>query len=133
MVTVIDFAVRQNSEGEEFIALILQGGLEMVMSKETGKYYATSKKCSISSTFTEEAASQLIGQTIPGRIVRKECESYQYTLPETGETVELSHFWTYDPQELSSTTVSLVQPHLDPVQPDVVQFSSNGKQVLQEA
>ena len=51
MVTVVDFAKRIASDGREFIALILQGGLCLVQSKNTGNFYATVKKCSIPSTF----------------------------------------------------------------------------------
>ncbi len=54
MVKIIDCRVRTNSAGEEFCALILQGGLEHVKSKETVNYYATAKSDSITSTFTEE-------------------------------------------------------------------------------
>lgn len=62
MVTVIDYAVRQNSEGEPFVALMLQGDLEMVQSQETGRYYVTARKCSIPYTFSEQVAQQMIAQ-----------------------------------------------------------------------
>ena len=40
MVTVMDVVQRTNKEGEPFVALILQGDLEIVQSKE-GNFYAT--------------------------------------------------------------------------------------------
>lgn len=99
MVTVTDYAVRQNSDGEPFVALILQGDLEMVRSQETGRFYATARTCSISSTFSEPVAQQMIGQQIPGRIVKQECEPYEYLIPESGEVVTLSHTWEFTPEE----------------------------------
>ncbi len=48
MVTIVDYAVRQAKEdGREFIVLVLQGGLSLVQSKNTGNFYATVKQTSI--------------------------------------------------------------------------------------
>lgn len=110
MVTVSDYAVRENSDGEEFIALILQGDLTMVKSQETGRYYATAKKCSITSTFTADQAQALIGRQIPGSIIRQESDPYDYTIPETGEVVELTHRWVYSPDEFSAAVPQPVLP-----------------------
>jgi hypothetical protein len=46
--------------------LELQGGIEMVKSKETDKFYVTARKASIS-TFDELTMSALIGTELPGR------------------------------------------------------------------
>ena len=98
MVTVIDYAKRQNSKGEEFYALILQSDLEMVKSKETGNFYATAKRASVTSTFTEEACEKLIGMEIPGSIQRVPSEPYEFTIPETREIIQLEHRWVYLPE-----------------------------------
>ena len=95
MVKIIDYRERTNSDGEEFFALILQGGLEMVKSKETGNFYATAKSASVTSTFTEEVCKSLIGEELPGSIKKVECEPYEYTIKETGEIVTLTHHWEY--------------------------------------
>jgi len=79
MVQIVDYKERTNAEGEQFYALILQGGLEMVKSQETGNYYATAKTASVTSTFNEEACKGLIGQEIPGSVQRVECEPYEMT------------------------------------------------------
>lgn len=34
---------------------------------------------------------------MPGSIVRKQCDPYEYTLPETGEIIKLAHQWDYQP------------------------------------
>jgi hypothetical protein len=41
MVTISGYAERESADGKKFYALILQGGIEMVLSEETGRYYAT--------------------------------------------------------------------------------------------
>jgi hypothetical protein len=98
MVIVKDIAKRKCSDGREFVALILQGGLSLVQSKTTGNFYATVKQCSIPSTFDESTAKGFIGERIPGSVVRKECETYQWTNKETDEVIELAHRWVYVPE-----------------------------------
>ena len=95
MVQIVDYAERTSSLGEKFFALILQGSLEMVKSKETGSYYATAKKASVASTFTEETCNVIMGQEIPGSIQRIPCEPYEFTVPGTGEVLVLEHRWIY--------------------------------------
>jgi len=98
MITVKDIAVRQTKDGREFVALILQGGLSLVQSRQTGNFYATIRQVSIPSTFDEATAKAFIGERIPGSVVKKECETYQWTNKETGEMIELSHRWVYVPE-----------------------------------
>lgn len=95
MVKIVDFVKRQNREGVEFNALILQGGIELVKSKETGAWYATSKKASITSTLDDATCQNLIGQEIPGSVHRVECEPYDFTVKDTGEVLSLTHRWKY--------------------------------------
>ncbi len=95
MVKIIDYSKRTNSEGKEFFTLKLQGGLEMIKSKETGNYYATAKTASITTTFGEEQCKSLIGQELSGSIRKIESEPYEYTVKETGEVVVLNHRWEY--------------------------------------
>jgi len=98
MLKIIEVAPRVNSDGEQFFALILQDGLQLVKSKETGNYYATAKSTSITSTFTEEVAKSMIGSEIPGTIQKVACESYEYTIKDTGEVITLEHRWQYFPE-----------------------------------
>ncbi|WP_321289378.1 hypothetical protein [uncultured Sunxiuqinia sp.] len=95
MVTIVDHALRKNQEGEEFYAIILQGGIEMVKSQETGRYYATAKRASVPSTFDEQTCKSMVGQQMTGEIKKVECEPYEITIKETGEIIELSHRWEY--------------------------------------
>jgi hypothetical protein len=95
MVVISDYRHCKNSDDEEFISLILESDIEIVQSKTTGNFYATARRCSIFSTFSEERAKSLIGKQLPGQIIKEECEPYRYTVPETGENIELSHTYRY--------------------------------------
>lgn len=99
MVTIVDFVKRQDKEGKEFYALILNGGIELVRSKTTGRYYATTRKCSITSTFNEVMCKSFIGSVLEGKIVKVPCEPYDYALPSTGEVINLDFRWQYVPEE----------------------------------
>lgn len=70
----------------------------MVKSRETGNYYATAKAASITSTFNEDQCRDLIGQELPGSIRKVPCESFEYTIKDTGEIVTLQHRWEYRPE-----------------------------------
>jgi hypothetical protein len=94
MVIIQDYKVVTTEEGDTYIRLILSGGISMVRSKGTGNFYATNRRCSISATFDEEIAKQMIGTQMPGSIVKIECEPYMYET-DKGEVLELSHRWTY--------------------------------------
>ena len=100
MVTVIGYEPRTNSEGEVFNALILQGDVELVQSKETGNHYATARKTSITSTLGDAVCEKLVGKELPGRIIREEAEPYDFTVPETEEVIQLSHSYRYEPEEV---------------------------------
>jgi hypothetical protein len=131
MVTVANYSLRVNKDGSTFVTLVLQGDLEMVQSQETGRFYATAKTCSISSTFDENTAVLLVGKQMPGSIVKEQCDPYEYTIPETGEVVTLSHRYAYSPVEQSVVTQNPVA--IAPLIPNVNVFSSNGNHVVAEA
>ncbi len=105
MVTIVNYKKRLSREDKEFYTLILQGGIEMVRSAETGNFYATVKQCSIPSTLNEEGCKAVLGEKLPGKIQKIECDPYEYTIQDTGEVIELSHKWQYvqDETEVTST------------------------------
>ncbi len=98
MVTVVECAIRKTKDDREFVALILQGGLCLVQSKQTNNFYATVKRCSVPSTFDIETAKGMIGEKIPGSIVKTSCEPYDFVNKETGEILHLDYRWAYVPQ-----------------------------------
>ena len=99
MVTVTACLERQRKDGTAFALLEISGGVELVQSKETQRYYATLRKCTIPFTGTIDTAKLMIGQKIEGEIVRTICEPYEFVNPRTGEVMKLQHSWAYQSKE----------------------------------
>ena len=98
MVTVSNYVPRTRKDGTTFIALEISGGLELVQSGNTGKFYATLRKTSIPCTFDETLAKTLIGTQMPGSIVRVTVDPYNYVNKKTGEIIQLQHSYSYQPE-----------------------------------
>lgn len=98
MVTVTNYVVRKTKDERTFISLELSGKVELVQSQDTGKFYATKRRCSIPSTFEEHVARSIIGTQIEGEIVRVESDPYDFTNPKTGEVMTLAYSWAYQPE-----------------------------------
>ena len=125
MVRIIGYKERENEEGIPFLLLELQGGLEMVLSQTTNRYYATAKKAYIPSTFDEATCQALIGTEMQGKIVKEECEPYKYLIKETGEEITLSHRWVFvpdgvqEPEKPEKSNAEIVEASMET-------FSQNG-------
>lgn len=98
MVQVTGYRQVETEDGDVYVRLTLSGSLSMVKSDKTGNYYATVRRCSISSTFDETTAKGIVGSTMPGSIQKEDCEPYQYVIPDTGEEITLTHRWVYSEQ-----------------------------------
>ena len=100
MVTIVGYSVRAQKEGDkkQYIALELEGDVEMVQSQQTGRFYATVRRCTVSSSFDELIAQRMVGKQMPGSIVRVACEGYEFTVPESGEVINLGYRWDYQPE-----------------------------------
>lgn len=96
MVKIIGAEARKNTHGEEFMVFLLMGGMEMVKSKETGRYYATARKTSIPCTFDEETAKSFIGTKLTGSIEKVQCDPYDFVV-DGGEVIRLDYRWGYNP------------------------------------
>jgi hypothetical protein len=103
MVRVIKAHERSNEKGT-YVTLELQGDIVMVQSQNSGRFYATAKRCFIFSTFDMRTAETLIGSQMPGSIERIECETYDYTIAETGEVIKLAHTYGYVPHDGAEPT-----------------------------
>lgn len=125
MVRIINYKAREKEDGTSFFVLELQGGIEMVKSKETGNFYATAKKAYIPSTFDEDVCSALIGTEMPGKIAKETCEPFIYTIKETGEEVTLNHRWVYATENAEKPKQATVMQHRNVIADSKV-FSSNG-------
>lgn len=91
MVRIVDSKKIEKEDGTAFYALIVQGGVEVVISQETGKPYFTAKKAHMASTFDEETCRSLVGTELAGSIKRVSVEPFEYLNKETGERILLSH------------------------------------------
>jgi hypothetical protein len=97
MVTVTDYVKRTSAEGKEFNALVLQGEVEMILSKISGRYYAAARTCTITCTFNELMCKGLIGKQMPGSIEKMESEPYDYRIPNSDEVIKLNYVYYYNP------------------------------------
>lgn len=132
MVTVINYALRKKEgENKPYITLTLEGGIEMVQSQNTGRFYATVRTCVVSSTFDELTAQRMVGKEMPGTIERVPCEAYDYTMPETGEVVRMAYRWDYLP-EGSRRVYATKQRTADQPKP-IVEMTTEERQALQQA
>lgn len=125
MVRIINYKQREREDGTSFFVLELQGGIEMVQSKETGSFYATAKKTYIPSTFDEDVCSALIGTEMSGKIVKEDCEPFTYVIKETGEEVTLNHRWVYATENVAKPKQETFMPEHNVIANAEV-FSSNG-------
>mgnify|MGYP000509816727 CR=1 FL=1 len=130
MVRIINYKSREREDGTTFFLLELQGGVEMVLSKETGQYYATAKKAFITSTFDEVTCQALIGSEMAGNVVKQEVEPYAYVVKETGEELILTHRWVYIPED---TTATKEDKAVNQLMANTSVFSKNGVPDLEEA
>jgi hypothetical protein len=105
MVTIIGLEKRMTADKKEFTMLTLQGSIEVVISKETGKPYLTARKTSIPCTFDDVMAKSLIGQTLPGEIERTEVDPYEFTIPGTKKRIKLTHSYRYSAEPATISEV----------------------------
>lgn len=107
MVTITQAVIRKNSKNEEFVALILTSGVEMVKAKSTNKFYATVRTASVPSTLSLELAKEMVGQRMKGMIVKNPCDPYLYKT-HSGEEIELtwSYIYTDEPENLTEEVFS---------------------------
>jgi hypothetical protein len=125
MVRIINYKERQKEDGTLFFVLELQGGIEMVKSKETGNFYATAKRAFIPSTFDEQVCTGLIGTEMPGSIIKEDCEPFEYVVKETGEEITLSHRWVYVAEDAVKPKQETFMPSHNVIAKSEV-FSQNG-------
>ena len=103
MLTITNYAQRTNQEGKDYFSLELTSDEPEMVLSQAGKYYITTRKCMMSSTFTEPICKVMLGKQFPGSISKVECEPYEFTVPETGEAITRQHRYEYVPMEASTT------------------------------
>ena len=105
MVTITGLEKRRAADGKDFNVMNLQGSVEVVISKATGKPYLTARKTSIPCTFDEVMAKSLIGQKLPGEIERIETDEYDFKIPGTNKKLKLTHSFRYSAEPASIAEV----------------------------
>ncbi len=98
MVKITNYFEVEKKDGTKFISLELTGSVVLLQSQTSGAFYATTRKCRIPSTFDENIAKGLIGQTIEGEIVQVAVPPYEYLNKKTGEIMLLQHSFAYRPK-----------------------------------
>lgn len=130
MVTIINYKERKTEEGKIFFVLEVQGGIEMIQSKITGKFYATAKKAFIPATFDEATCKALVGTQMKGEIIKEVCDAYEYVNKESGEVIMLSERYVYVHEVLEAKRQ---EPVYESLKPSIEAFSKNGKHELEHA
>ncbi|MBC7524412.1 MAG: hypothetical protein H7239_08250 [Flavobacterium sp.] len=112
MVTIVDYKSFEKENGEKFHCLVVQGGLEAVKSKQTGKTYFTAKTVKVPTTFDEQTCLGLIGEKISGVVKKVETDPYDYTVTETGEIIQLNHRYEFVSDEDNIIESNVMQSEL---------------------
>jgi hypothetical protein len=99
MVTVTNALERLKKDGTTFPVLEISGGVELVLTQTTQRYYATVRRCTIPFTGTMDVAKMLIGQKIEGEIVKVIVAPYDFINQRTGEVMKLQHSYAYRPKD----------------------------------
>ena len=107
MVTISNFYEVEKKDGTKFISLELTGTAELIQSQNTGKWYATVRKCRIPSTFDANIAKTMIGQRLEGAVIKVICTPYDYVSPKTGEVIRLQHSYAYAPTNEAKDIVGI--------------------------
>ena len=101
MVTISNYFERQKNDGSTFIVLELTGGVELIQSSKTNRFYATVRKSTFPFTGSAEIAKTLIGQRVEGEIVKVIVEPYTFINPRTQEEMVLRHSYAYQASDTS--------------------------------
>lgn len=112
MVRITDYKNVKKEGGKEFNMLIVQGGIEALVSKKTGRIYFTIRKANVITTFDEETCKLLIGTELQGTVEKTVCEPYEYTIPETGEVMTLKHNWQYIDPDVINAEIQIIDSEL---------------------
>jgi len=112
MVRIIEFKTVTPEEGKAFNMLVVQGGVEPLVSNKTGKIYLTMRKANVYTTFDVNTCKLLLGSELPGKVEKVECEPYEYTVKETGEILTLKHNWQYIDEDLMNAHSQIISKEL---------------------
>ncbi|MFN6329154.1 MAG: hypothetical protein ACK5UE_06270 [Chitinophagales bacterium] len=101
MVKVVNYLERTTEEGKKFFVLEIEGKPELKASKTSGNFYVSVRKTTIPATFGEETCKSMVGQNLPGSIVKVEVEPYEVVNTDSGEVTTQNHRFVYSPVEMN--------------------------------
>jgi len=107
MVTIKDLKTIKKENGEEFHCLIVEGGVQPVKSKRTGRIYFTARHATVPTTFDLKTCKKVIGTSFDGEVRKVSCDPYSYVIEDTGETIELDYRW-----EFVDDTLDVLEEHV---------------------
>jgi hypothetical protein len=112
MVRIIEVKTIKTETGKEFNMLVVQGGIEPLLSNKTGRIYLTMRKANVSTTFDIASCKDLVGTELPGKVEKVACEPYEYTVKETGEIITLKHNWQYVDDDFINASSQVIDKEL---------------------
>ena len=93
MVQVLGVVERTSATGNTFRVVIVGSDVQVVFSEE-GNARIDAVKAGIPSNLPTEALKALIGNKLPGKIEKEECEPYTF-IGSDGEEITLDYRWQY--------------------------------------
>jgi hypothetical protein len=101
-VTIVGIEKKTNAKTKEaYLVLVVQGSAEAFISKATGRTYISASRSSVPCALDEAHAKSLIGQTLPGKIEKVECNEFEIKTP-TGKKIKISHTFQYSPESVTT-------------------------------
>ncbi|MBL7789854.1 MAG: hypothetical protein JNL75_08525 [Chitinophagales bacterium] len=101
MVKISNYFERQTEDGKKFYVLEISGKAELKASKTSGNFYVSVRKTTIPATFGEETCKSMVGQNLPGSIVKVEVEPYEVVNTDSGEVTTQNQRFVYSPVEMN--------------------------------
>jgi len=98
MVTITNAFQRKNGKGEKFNVLTVEGGVTMVKSQKTGNFYAHTMKTNIIASMDIDSCKAMVGEKVPGTVVKENCTPYTYITPD-GKEKTLNYTYVYQEEE----------------------------------
>lgn len=99
-VKVISYEKKTAQSGGNFYVLTIANTQpSLTQSEDTGSWFMSTQKANIiASGMSKEECAGMVGQVLPGSIVKQASAPYEYTVPSTGEKKVLDYKYVYQSQ-----------------------------------
>lgn len=102
MVTISGFKPIQSAHGTSYNALILEGGFETIKSTKSEAFFLRPLKAYLPSTLDKQQCFDLIGKSLPGKIVKSSRCSVKCELNKSNMEIIHNHEYIYLPESTNS-------------------------------